>query len=227
MKLRPASSARWMIAMLSRWSGLPQAPNIMAPRHSGLTRTPVLPSVRSSVGFVAVVIVGGFVPCVAVLMACPPVRVAEGAANPAQAQRGGGRPTTGARRRIGVLGIVLGSRDPAARSLIRRELPMGEKQRILDLLDRAYRAKAWHGPAMLESLDGVNAALAAKHPVRGAHSIWELVEHVASWNEIVATRLAGKRPAVTAEMNFPPVVKTTPAAWRASLRRLARTQGRF
>src|SRR5881396_2177489 len=104
---------------------------------------------------------------------------------------------------------------------------MGEKQRILDLLDRAYRAKAWHGPALLESLEGVNAALAAKHPVRGAHSIWELVEHVASWNEIVAQRIAGNRPAVSNEMNFPYIAKPTPAAWRATLRRLGRTQGRF
>jgi hypothetical protein len=47
MKLIPASSARWMIAMDSSWSGLPQAPNIMAPRHRGLTLTPVRPSVRS------------------------------------------------------------------------------------------------------------------------------------------------------------------------------------
>jgi hypothetical protein len=46
MKLMPASSALWMMRMLSSWSGLPQAPNIMAPRHSGLTLVPVLPSVR-------------------------------------------------------------------------------------------------------------------------------------------------------------------------------------
>ena len=32
----------------SSWSGFPQLPNIIAPRHSGLTRTPVLPSVRVS-----------------------------------------------------------------------------------------------------------------------------------------------------------------------------------
>src|ERR1700735_1385930 len=46
MKLMPASIARSMIAMESSWSRLPQAPNIMAPRHSGLTLTPVLPSTR-------------------------------------------------------------------------------------------------------------------------------------------------------------------------------------
>ena len=104
---------------------------------------------------------------------------------------------------------------------------MGEKQRTLDLLDRAYKAKAWHGPALLETLDGVNAKLAARHPVRGAHSIWELVEHVASWNDIVAQRLMGKPPKITPELNFPPVKKTTPAAWKKSLARLAASQRKF
>src|SRR2546426_6692414 len=50
MKLMPASSARWMIRIESSWSVLPQAPNIIAPRHRGLTLTPVVPSVRCSTG---------------------------------------------------------------------------------------------------------------------------------------------------------------------------------
>src|SRR4051794_6304810 len=49
MKLIPASSARWMIRIESSWSVFPHAPNIMAPRHSGLTWTPVLPSMRYSI----------------------------------------------------------------------------------------------------------------------------------------------------------------------------------
>src|SRR5581483_216899 len=35
-----------MIATQSSWSRLPKAPNIIAPRHSVLTFTPVVPSVR-------------------------------------------------------------------------------------------------------------------------------------------------------------------------------------
>src|SRR3954453_10807269 len=46
MTLMPASSARRMIRMLSSWSGVPQAPNIIAPSVSGLTWTPVVPSRR-------------------------------------------------------------------------------------------------------------------------------------------------------------------------------------
>jgi len=46
MQLMPASTARWMIRTDSSWSGLPQAPNIMVPRQSWLTWTPVVPSGR-------------------------------------------------------------------------------------------------------------------------------------------------------------------------------------
>src|SRR4051812_24965621 len=45
----PASSAAWMIWIESSWSGLPHAPNIIAPRHRGLTLTPVLPRLRYSI----------------------------------------------------------------------------------------------------------------------------------------------------------------------------------
>jgi uncharacterized damage-inducible protein DinB len=104
---------------------------------------------------------------------------------------------------------------------------MSERKRLLDLVDRAYRAQAWHGPSLLETLAGLTPALAAKSVVRGGHSIWELVEHVASWNEIVAERLDGKQPVVTQARNFPALPKPTPAAWKASVARLARTQARF
>jgi hypothetical protein len=44
----PRVEGRWMIRIDSPWSGLPQAPNIIAPRQSGLTFTPVRPRGRSS-----------------------------------------------------------------------------------------------------------------------------------------------------------------------------------
>ena len=104
---------------------------------------------------------------------------------------------------------------------------MAEKKRTLELLDRAYRAKAWHGPALLETLGGVDAAMAAKRVVKGAHTIWELVDHVASWNAIVAERLAGGKPAVTPDLNFPKTPQPTAAAWKKSLARLAASERKF
>lgn len=47
-KLTPASSASCTMRTHASWSGLPQAPNIIVPRHSLLTRMPVRPSAAYS-----------------------------------------------------------------------------------------------------------------------------------------------------------------------------------
>src|SRR6202023_117518 len=49
MKLMPASRAAWMVLIHVAWSGSPQAPNIIAPRHRGLTCIPVRPRLRYSI----------------------------------------------------------------------------------------------------------------------------------------------------------------------------------
>src|SRR2546423_1064685 len=51
-----------MIRMPSSWSGLPQAPNIIAPRQSGETWTPVRPSGRYSIAPTVPVSVRGMAP---------------------------------------------------------------------------------------------------------------------------------------------------------------------
>ncbi len=71
---------------------------------------------------------------------------------------------------------------------------MSEINRILDQMDRAYSGEAWHGPDLKQLLDGVSAEDASKHPVAGAHSIWELVNHIAAWNTIVHQKSIGKPP---------------------------------
>src|SRR3954451_6264644 len=59
MKLIPASSARWMMRIESSWSALPHAPNIIVPRHSGETRTPVRPNGRYSIPVSCLVVASG------------------------------------------------------------------------------------------------------------------------------------------------------------------------
>ena len=70
---------------------------------------------------------------------------------------------------------------------------MSEINRIVDQMDRAFAGDAWHGPSLASLLEGISAEDAAKHPVRGAHSIWELVNHIAAWNSIVRQRAEGTR----------------------------------
>jgi uncharacterized damage-inducible protein DinB len=94
---------------------------------------------------------------------------------------------------------------------------MSEIARILDQFDRAYRGEAWHGPSLRALLDGVTAQDAAKHPVQGAHSIWEVVNHLAAWHQIVRRELAGEAIEVTPEMDWPPVWEVSEVAWRRAL----------
>src|ERR1700683_4893290 len=94
---------------------------------------------------------------------------------------------------------------------------MSEIHRILDQMDRAFSGDAWHGPSLMSVLDGIRAEEASKHPIRGAHSIWELVHHVSSWNTISQHRLAGESGAISTERDWPPVWEGHDAAWKSDL----------
>jgi len=101
---------------------------------------------------------------------------------------------------------------------------MKETDRILGELRRAFRGKAWHGPAVFEILDGVDAKRAADHPISDAHSIRELVRHVSTWiwvpNRRIREGIAIESPEA---VNFPPVNTTTEEAWREAQDELARS----
>lgn len=53
-----------------------------------------------------------------------------------------------------------------------------ELMRLDEQLRRAFEGDAWHGPSVLEALDGVSASQAAARPLDSVHSIWELVLHL-------------------------------------------------
>jgi len=94
---------------------------------------------------------------------------------------------------------------------------MTEAARIADQLRRAFDGDAWHGDSFLKILDGVTAAQAAARPVTSAHSIWELVLHVAAWDGAALRRLGGVAVELSDAENFPPVTDTSEAAWRSAL----------
>jgi uncharacterized damage-inducible protein DinB len=94
---------------------------------------------------------------------------------------------------------------------------MSEINRIVDQMDRALNGEAWHGPHLEELLKDVSAQQASAHPVKGAHSIWELVNHIAAWNFILAKRAQGTAVKVTPELDWPPVSDTSAASWKKAL----------
>jgi uncharacterized damage-inducible protein DinB len=94
---------------------------------------------------------------------------------------------------------------------------MSETARLADQLRRAFEGDAWHGDSVLELLAGVNAAKAAARPIKNAHSIWELVLHIAAWDDAVLRRTGGVAVTVSDDENFPAVKETNEAAWRKAV----------
>jgi uncharacterized damage-inducible protein DinB len=94
---------------------------------------------------------------------------------------------------------------------------MKETERIVDQLRRALEGPAWHGPALLEVLEGVDAEQAAKRPLPRAHSIWEIVLHVSVWEDAVRRRALGEKVDVSDAQDWPTVTDTGEPAWRRAI----------
>ncbi|SRR5579871_1484714 len=101
---------------------------------------------------------------------------------------------------------------------MKKEIKNSEAAGIADQLRRAFDGSAWHGPSVLELLEGIDAATAAAKPIADVHSIWELVLHIAVWDNSGMVRLAGKKHQPTGTANFPIVPrKPSEAAWRKAI----------
>jgi hypothetical protein len=102
--------------------------------------------------------------------------------------------------------------------------PSPESVLIAEQLRRAFAGDAWHGPALLELLQDVDATTAAAKPLPEVHSIWELVLHVAVWDGAACRRLAGEKFQPQGTANFPLVPNLiTEAAWRKAVTHAKRT----
>jgi len=104
---------------------------------------------------------------------------------------------------------------------------MSEIRRILDQMDRAFAGDAWHGPPLKGLLDGLTAEDASKHPIQGAHSIWEIVHHITTWNTVVHEELSGASVHVTPEMDWPPVWEVTDVQWQRAVQNLVEARSRL
>ena len=98
---------------------------------------------------------------------------------------------------------------------------MDDVQRLAKHLERTVSGPLWHGPVFEQLLAGVTAEQANSKPIPGAHSIWEIVLHVAAWAEIARARLDGRATAdPPPEVDWPPVRESDLAAWEAAVQRL-------
>ena len=103
-----------------------------------------------------------------------------------------------------------------------------ETARLADQLERSLRGGAWHGPALLPSVDGLDAVAATAHPVAGAHSIHEIVWHAAFWLDVAHQRITGApAAALTAEADWPAPGGDAGELWQQALARLEEAHRRL
>jgi uncharacterized damage-inducible protein DinB len=99
---------------------------------------------------------------------------------------------------------------------------MTDIDRIVEQLQQVHEGEAWHGPSVGEAIEGVPATAAATRPIRGAHSIWEIVHHIRVTGEGVRAHLTGD--AAPEEPDWPDLKDTGDAAWREAVTRLKASQ---
>ena len=95
---------------------------------------------------------------------------------------------------------------------------MSQVENLVDQLERAFRGGAWHGPALAETLRGVDEVMAAARPIPSAHTIWEVVRHVSFWQDAARRRLDGEKVVnVPAEIDWSRAATATSDAWTQEL----------
>lgn len=67
---------------------------------------------------------------------------------------------------------------------------MTETARILDQLKRAYEGPAWVGPCLRALVGDITWEQASFRPFADAHTIWEIVLHIRTWEDVVRRRLS-------------------------------------
>ncbi|MEW6736177.1 MAG: DinB family protein [Acidobacteriota bacterium] len=104
---------------------------------------------------------------------------------------------------------------------------MSEIEKIVEDMQRIYDGDARYGLSLREALQDVTLTQAVAKPISSAHSIWEIVLHIAAWQNVFADRLMGRAMEEPAEGDFPPIVDPGELAWVETLVMLNRAQEGF
>jgi uncharacterized damage-inducible protein DinB len=97
-----------------------------------------------------------------------------------------------------------------------------EIKRLDVQLQRSFEGGAWHGPALLEVLDGCTPEEAFARPIAGAHTVWEIVLHLIGTYHLVLRRLNGDAAPLSPAQDWPPAPTPTLSAWQDTVSALRR-----
>jgi uncharacterized damage-inducible protein DinB len=100
---------------------------------------------------------------------------------------------------------------------------MDEVKLLYDQIESTFRGRPWHGPNMIQVLEGVSLEKARLRPLSTRHSIWELVNHINYWMNVGIRGLNGEKLSNPEGIEDWPSIGVTEEEWRESVTELERT----
>ena len=99
---------------------------------------------------------------------------------------------------------------------------MNETERIKDQLERAVKGPAWHGPSLMEIVSEADHSYADTTPMKGVHTIREILLHIIVWIRIGRMQIDGEQGAKELDRleDWPVVEKKDAEAWRQTVKQL-------
>lgn len=91
---------------------------------------------------------------------------------------------------------------------------MTDRERLIDQLEREISGEPWHGPSLVNILEGLAAAQAARKPAPDVHSVWEILLHMTGWKREVARRAQGHAAREPEAGDWPEPGDVSDARWR-------------
>jgi uncharacterized damage-inducible protein DinB len=101
---------------------------------------------------------------------------------------------------------------------------------LVDLYESCFRGEpmAWHASSTMPLLKDITAERASKHPIEGAHSIWEIINHLPVYEESAIKALeGGKFPMFMDGEEWPARKDYSEEAWICSVKLLEDVHDRF
>ncbi len=95
---------------------------------------------------------------------------------------------------------------------------MDEVDRIIDQMGRAHVGDPWTDVPLVGLLDGLTHENASARPIPGAHSIWEIVLHLGTTQELIVDLVRGVSRPYEPGDEWPPVGEPTEEAWTATVK---------
>jgi len=96
---------------------------------------------------------------------------------------------------------------------------MNEIERIVDQMERIHVGNPWTDRPFSRLLEDVNHIQAAAKPVEDGHSIWEIVLHLITAQELIVDLVNGEMRPFEPGDEWPPVTDASGAAWQETLDR--------